>query len=321
MNRPATKTEEIRSLPAAVKKLKWLKNRFFDEQDWTPHKFPFGLWFRGHSTAGFALEPRAFRRCLQPPKREERGCWDETNVYEHLKLLAPSHEHTYHSPFDWLCLMQHYSVPTRLLDWSESILSALYFAVKDDPKRDGELIVLNAKHLNRRSKTRPTISTADNGHVIIRAEMATTRSLKKLKSRESIMKAIAEDPVDLDEDWLEECRRPIAVFPRRLNDRMVFQTSVFTLHGGKIYSPEMRKHYLKEDRIPPPKTLQHVHDENPRKPVLKRYRIPREAKEDLLEDLFRLGVHEAMLFPEVDRQAAYLERLWWYKKESKKAYT
>lgn len=160
-------TDEIRTLSDAVKKLDWLKNEFFDETEWTPHKFPFGLWFRGHSRRGQELEPRAFRRCLPPPHDKEVGCWDETNVYEHLKLLSPSHEATYHSPFDWLCFMQHYSVPTRLLDWSESILSALYFAVKDDPLIDGELIVLNAKHLNGRSKRRPTIATADNGHVIV----------------------------------------------------------------------------------------------------------------------------------------------------------
>lgn len=31
--------------------------------------------------------------------------------------------------------MQHYGVPTRLLDWSESALSGLYFSADHDPKR------------------------------------------------------------------------------------------------------------------------------------------------------------------------------------------
>jgi len=304
--------DEIRSLADAIETLDRLKDEFFDEPEWTSHKFPFGLWFRGHSRADaeWGLEPRVFRRCLPSPGNEP-GCWDETNVYEHLKLRAPSHEQTYHSTFDWLCLMQHYSVPTRLLDWSESILFALYFAVRDDPDMPGELIALNAKHLNRKSKKRPTISTAESGHVIIRAEMATTRSLRKLRMRETIKKALHEDPVDLDDDWLECCRQPIAVFPRRLNERMVFQTSVFTLHGGKVYSPEMKLHYAQYDRIPPPITLERVEQENQGR-ILKRYRIPQAAKEKILDSLFRLGIHEAMLFPEVDRQAGYFQRLWWY---------
>jgi hypothetical protein len=147
--------------------------------------------------------------------------------------------------------------------------------------------------------------------------MAAERSLKKLMAKETVQRAIDEDPVDLDRvGWLESCLRPIAVFPRRLNERMVFQTSVFTLHGGKVYSPEMRRHYAKKDRIPPPITLEQVNEANRHKPILRRFRIPRAAKKKILDSLFKLGIHEAMLFPEVDRQAGYLQRLWWYEQKT-----
>ena len=43
-------------------------------------------------------------------------------------------------------------------------------------------------------------------------------------------------------------QKPVAVFPDRLNRRMVLQSSMFTLHGGKQYDVETPP----EDRLPEP---------------------------------------------------------------------
>jgi hypothetical protein len=292
---------------------------------WPGHTFPFGLWFRGHCRSGLTLEPGAFRNELEiepgalRKNRQipeiQKGTWDETNVYEHLRLRVPLHQRLYQSAFDWLCLMNHYLLPTRLLDWSESILSALFFATRKGPDDNGELIVLNAKRLNRKSKKHPTISTPTDGHVVIRAEMATTRSLTTLCHKTTVRAALADEGLlradgSLPRDVWHSFLTPIAVFPSRLNDRMTYQASVFTVNGGKKYVPRLRRHYL-GDTIPKPISISDL-DDDEHAPLIKRYSIPSDAKKPIHDELFKLGIHEGTLFPEVDRQRSYLKTLWWF---------
>ncbi|MDE3058463.1 MAG: FRG domain-containing protein [Bacteroidota bacterium] len=50
--------------------------------------------------------------------------------------------------WEWMFLMQHHGVPTRLLDWTESPLIGLYFSVYENPEKDGALWCLNPTKLN-----------------------------------------------------------------------------------------------------------------------------------------------------------------------------
>jgi len=53
--------------------------------------------------------------------------------------MLPGRELMEKSKLEVLSLMQHYEVPTRLLDWSESVWTATFFACASSPQRDAEL--------------------------------------------------------------------------------------------------------------------------------------------------------------------------------------
>ena len=108
--------------------------------------------------------------------------------------------------FDWLFLMQHYGFPTRLLDWSENPLVALYFVVNEKPKIDGALWMLLPLKLN----------------------LFSSSELKHIPSFED--KELKNYTHETYESETSTFLNPIAAIAVRNNSRMVAQLSVFTMH-------------------------------------------------------------------------------------------
>lgn len=97
------------------------------------------LWFRGQSNANYSLIPSLFRTKARAEKKI--GNYTKLHYAEdirtqhyiaknfHLLSQEPS------SRVEWLEVMQHHQVNTRVLDWSESSLHSLLFAL--EPFFDG----------------------------------------------------------------------------------------------------------------------------------------------------------------------------------------
>lgn len=101
--------------------------------NWVRSECPSGQWvFRGQSDTSFDLLPGVARGDQNvDPLSVEKLILDELNYY----LSGVSSEKTSN---DWesLALIQHYGAPTRLLDWSKSAPTALWFAVSNNVRKD-----------------------------------------------------------------------------------------------------------------------------------------------------------------------------------------
>jgi hypothetical protein len=103
------------------------------------------LWFRGHLNADWKLTPKLYRKPFIGA--------DETEIRHEFQSRAPQLIQTRlpTNKWEWYFLMQHYGVPTRLLDWTVNPLIAMYFAVQDHPATfDAALWMLDPSWLNRK---------------------------------------------------------------------------------------------------------------------------------------------------------------------------
>ena len=165
----------------------------------------------------------------------------------------------------WLLLMQHHGAPTRLLDWTESVLVALYFAVEQSSSEDGELWALFPYALNKQS---------------IGWGFPT--------SRNTVLRYLAAEAFHMNPEMLAKDfeldkvpESPLAFQPPSRFARVVTQQSTFTIHpkpqdSGTIVDLVTDKHHLV------------------------RYLVPARNKRQLMLDLAALGLTRRTLFPDLD---------------------
>lgn len=165
------------------------------------------FWFRGHGDRTWKLAPSA----LRPRRKEDRSAalalFDEFRRYAEIKLPKPP---AHNEDMKWAQLAQHYGLPTRLLDWTENAVVALYFSCIQKPSSDGMVIVFNPIDLNRKSK------------------QAGARILDAHRDKALILKYLR-----LSAATKANGSPPLAVHPIQNSERVVLQQGVFTLYGTR----------------------------------------------------------------------------------------
>jgi len=168
-------------------------------------------WFRGTGDAGHRLVPGLYR--TQAGRDEYSD--DELRTEFARKALSLVAERAPRNEWEWYFLMQHYRAPTRLLDWTDSALVALYFA----------LAAWVALPKGSENMPRPSVWALNPfalSHGLGAASPATMDD-RYLPSPYRSRKEREENPIP---------RHPMAIDPAFTAQRMLVQRSHFTLHGS-----------------------------------------------------------------------------------------
>jgi FRG domain len=86
------------------------------------------VWYRGSGNSAYKLIPTLYRH---PPINDSPGLIElESKILNRFRHRSvPYLERSLQNDWEYLFLMQHFGIPTRLLDWTENPYITLYFAL------------------------------------------------------------------------------------------------------------------------------------------------------------------------------------------------
>lgn len=257
------------------------------------------LLFRGHTNINYEIRPSLFR--------SPQFYKNEYMMYQELVLRCPDDFLKCNTHLDFLVEMQHYGLPTRLLDFSFNPLVALYFAC-EVKENTGEVITYTVRNEN--------ILYAKDKTVTMLSCLPMMQYKKQCDICNAMDKSQTIQEAEFGEYWNElrmelpqiepsfdsnRLRWPVFVKPTRNNKRIMQQEGAFLLWGINpvVYSHSTE---IDSDFIGDQEKYRFSKDE--RKKI---YYIPSSKKGSILKALNRLGINSAYIYPEIDDVAAYIK--------------
>jgi hypothetical protein len=221
--------------------------------------------------------------------------------------------------FDKLSRIQHYSAPTRLLDISEDIMSAIYFAISDkqsnsdailyifeiDEKKikyydsDAVSVVSNIVKLplnNKCQKSKKALLQTINKYQNSKKEFNQKSSIKflmhEIREEKSQFKPIIK---------ARDLTSVLCVRPKLTNNRLKLQKGFFLLFGFNPNGVNKPIQLFKNKKV-----LKNCNVKHPIKEIHE-LRIKSCKIEKMKMDLKKLGITQPFVYPEIDQVANYLK--------------
>ncbi len=251
------------------------------------------VFYRGHSDKEkYKLEPSLFRK-------DKYGNYlyldNEHILYRELIISNSSDFSSDEYTLDRLVRMQHYSLPTRLLDITSNPLIALYFACKTKVDEEGEVIIFSISKDKIKYFDSDTASCLANLARLPKSDKDTIDFDDEEFNNQIPVKRLThfireEKPFFEPKIVPQDLRKIICVKSKKSNDRISFQSGAFLLYG-----------------------LDSVLDEKGTSDI-KVTRISVTNKQSILKELDLLNINESTVFPYIENSAKYVAKKYEFNK-------